>query len=99
MKALAIASSVVLALATASIAQTADKKIIPGDAPTKSMDAATPETKGPGTGEHPPTGRIDQVLPPMSSGDASAGVETDEFEGTWRVAELGGKGFRDHARR
>jgi hypothetical protein len=74
MKALAIASSLVFALAATAAAQTADKKATPGDAPTKSMDAATPEMKGPGKGEHPPTGRMDEAVPPMKAGETSSGT-------------------------
>ena len=68
MKALAIASSLVFALAATAAAQTADKKATPGDAPTKSMDAVTPEMKGPGKGEHPPTGRIDEAVLLVTAG-------------------------------
>lgn len=89
MKALIFASIASLALATGAGAQTADKKAVPGDAPTKSMDAATPEMKGPGTGEHPPTGRMDQAVPPMKSGDAATTTGTNgqaDCEAAWTKA-------------
>ncbi len=50
MRAVIFGAGLALAMATSAFAQTADKKTTPGDAPTKSMDAATPEMKGPGTG-------------------------------------------------
>ena len=46
----------------------------PGDdAPTKAMDAATPEMKAPGgtEGAHPPADAMDKVVPPMKTGDPS----------------------------
>ena len=46
----------------------------PGDdAPTKAMDAATPEMKAPGgtEGAHPPADAMDKAVPTMKSGDPS----------------------------
>ena len=46
----------------------------PGDdAPTKAMDAATPEMKAPGgtEGAHPPAAAMDKAVPPMKTGDPS----------------------------
>ena len=89
MRAVIIGASLALAMATSAFAQTADKKTTPGDAPTKSMDAATPEMKGPGTGEHPPTGRMDEAVPPMKAGDAAggtAGMSKTDCEAVWKQA-------------
>jgi hypothetical protein len=59
-----------LALGSA-FAQTADKQGPNVNAPTKNMDAVTPEMKGPGKGEHPPTEAMDKATPTMK-GDSSA---------------------------
>ena len=40
------------------------------------MDAATPEMKGPGTGEHPPTQQMDKAVPEMKSGGSTTGMST-----------------------
>ena len=45
MRAVIFGAGLALAMATSAFGQTADKKTTPGDAPTKSMDAATPEMK------------------------------------------------------
>ena len=96
MKSLLLATSVCFAIATGAAAQTADKKAIPGDAPTKSMDAATPEMKGPGAGEHPPTGRMDEAVPSMKAGESSseasseAKVSQSECDALWKQANPSG---------
>ena len=57
--------------------QTADKQGEAGNAPTKSMDAVTPEMKGPAKGEHPPTQQMDKAVPEMKSG----GTATEMLSG------------------
>ena len=89
MRAAVFGAGLALAMATSAFAQTADKKTTPGDAPTKSMDATTPEMKGPGTGEHPPTGRMDQAVPPMKAGDTAGeavGMSKADCEAVWMQA-------------
>ena len=73
------------ALATAVSAQTADKQTTPGNAPTTTMDKATPEMKGTGNRRHPPTGTMDQAVPPMKSGDAAA-AGSAECDAAWAQA-------------
>jgi hypothetical protein len=63
-----LAFSTGLALA----ADTAAPATKPGaDAPTKTMDAATPEMKSPGdpNAQHPPSAAMDKAVPPMKAGD------------------------------
>ena len=89
MRAVIFGAGLALAMATSAFAQTDDRKLTPGDAPTKSMDAATPEMKGPGTGEHPPTGRMDEAVPPMKAGDTAGGavgMSKADCEGVWKQA-------------
>ena len=86
MRAVIFGVGISLAMATSAFGQMADKKITPGDAPTKSMDAATPEMKGPATGEHPPTGRMDQAVPPMKAGDPAGGMSKADCEAVWMQA-------------
>ena len=96
MRSFLLATSLCFAIATGAAAQTADKKATPGDAPTKSMDAATPEMKGPGAGEHPPTGRMDQAVPSMKAGESAseassaAKLSQSECDALWTQANPSG---------
>ena len=67
-----ISIACLLMASAGALAQTATK---PGDdAPTKAMDAATPEMKAPGgtEGAHPPAEAMDKAVPSMKSGDPSS---------------------------
>ena len=44
--------------------------------PNKSLDAATPEMKGPAKGEHPPTQQMDKAVPEMKSGGTATGMSS-----------------------
>ena len=77
MKSFVLATAVCLAIAGSAAAQTADKQGEAGNAPTKSMDAVTPEMKGPGKGEHPPTQQMDKAVPEMKSGGSTTGTSSD----------------------
>ena len=74
------AAAVSLAMGSA-FAQTADKQGPNANAPTKNMDAVTPEMKGPGKGEHPPTEVMDKATPTMK-GDSSAPAASANAGGT-----------------
>jgi hypothetical protein len=74
MKSFVLATAICLAIAGGASAQTADKQGA-GNAPTKSM-TATPEMKGTGTGEHPPTQQMDKAVPEMKSGGSTTGMST-----------------------
>ena len=76
MKNFILATAMCFAIAGGAAAQTADKQGEAGNAPTKSMDAATPEMKGTGTGEHPPTQQMDKAVPEMKSGGSTTGMST-----------------------
>ena len=76
MKSFVLATALCLAIGSGAAAQTADKQGAAGNAPTKSMDAATPEMKGPGTGEHPPTQQMDKAVPEMKSGGSTTGMSS-----------------------
>jgi hypothetical protein len=71
MKHLMIAAAAVSLALGSAFAQTPDKQGPNANAPTKNMDAVTPEMKGPGKGEHPPTEAMDKATPTMK-GDSSA---------------------------
>src|SRR4029078_10410105 len=89
MRAVIFGVGLALAMATSSLAQTADKKTTPGDAPTKSMHAATPEMEGPRTGGHTPTRRMDEAVPPMKAGDTAGGavgMSKADCEAVWKQA-------------
>jgi hypothetical protein len=75
MKSFILATAMCFAIVGGAAAQTADKQGA-GNAPTKSMDAATPEMKGTGTGEHPPTQQMDKAVPEMKSGGSTTGMST-----------------------
>ena len=76
MKSFVLATAICLAIGSGAAAQTADKQGAAGNAPTKSMDAVTPEMKGPGTGEHPPTQQMDKAVPEMKSGGSTTGMSS-----------------------
>ena len=74
MKSFVLATAILLSIVSGAAAQTADKQGEAGNAPTKSMDAVTPEMKGPGKGEHPPTQQMDKAVPEMKSGGSTTGT-------------------------
>jgi hypothetical protein len=82
------AAAASLALGSA-FAQTADKQGPNANAPTKNMDAVTPEMKGPGKGEHPPTEAMDKATPTMKgdsstpSASASPGTTMDTWNSSY----------------
>ena len=76
MKRLVFATAILLSIVSGAAAQTADKQGEAGNAPTKSMDAVTPEMKGAGKGEHPPTQQMDKAVPEMKSGGSTTGMSS-----------------------
>ena len=73
-------AGLMLASASALAQTTAPAPTKPGDdAPTKTMDSATPDMKAPGgtDGAHPPADAMDKAVPPMKTGDPASTNSSD----------------------